>query len=61
MSTDIEQVPCDRCHGEGAFVCRDGCHTVECDECDGSGYLYESGEPVSPAEVHTGDRPGDPQ
>ena len=48
---DDEQHDCVPCHGEGAFVCRDGCHTLECDECGGSGRLWSDDSPVPANEV----------
>jgi DnaJ-class molecular chaperone len=46
MDDDLEQHDCGACHGQGAFACVNGCHTVDCDECDGSGRLYPDDSPV---------------
>lgn len=34
-----ERETCGECHGEGEFVCINGCHTRECWSCDGEGYV----------------------
>lgn len=37
---------CVPCHGTGTYSCDQGCHTVECDECEGTGLLTSDDEPV---------------
>jgi hypothetical protein len=49
--TGPEQHDCNVCHGEGEFVCIDGCHQQDCDECDGSGRLWADDSPVRQNEV----------
>ena len=33
-----EKVPCPLCHGDGEVWCSQGCHTQDCDACDGTGW-----------------------
>ncbi len=47
----VEQHDCNQCHGDGEMACVDGCHTIECAECDGSGRLWSDDSPVRPNEV----------
>ena len=51
MSTEMEQHDCACCHGNGEFVCSEGCHTLDCDECEGSGRLWPDDSPVAKDEV----------
>jgi DnaJ-class molecular chaperone len=48
---ESEQHDCNVCHGNGDFICEQGCHTQECDECDGSGRLWPDDSPVPANEV----------
>jgi DnaJ-class molecular chaperone len=48
---EAEQHDCNVCHGDGAFSCSGGCHTRDCDECDGSGRLDADDNPVPANEV----------
>lgn len=33
------EVDCPTCHGAGDMGCQQGCHTQDCDTCDGTGYI----------------------
>lgn len=43
---DEETHNCQACHGLGDFSCILGCHTISCDECDGTGELNANDEPT---------------